>query len=137
MKLMEIKYIISPFLIAGFFAVAMLGVLAMNPAGGHGFACFASMAEGRPCVGDEDVFGSLNFHLNAFKDFSTAIFGGSIFAFLLLFLALSLTLIFITGLTTNLAISHQAQQLSKQHSFPPQRKIARWLSFHENSPNFS
>lgn len=131
------RQIIAIFLIAGFLGVAVFGIWAMHPAPGHSSVCIASVAKGQPCVGEKDVFGSLNFHLNAFKSFSTGIFNGSIFAALLLSAVLTLALASIFGQTTDFAINYQATRPLEQYSPHFQRKFIHWLALHENSPNFS
>lgn len=134
---METKQIFSLLLIAGFVAVAVFGVFAMHPQNSHGAGCIAAIAKGQPCLGEKDIFASLNFHINSFKEFSTAVFGGTIFAAFILFAALALALASILGQPTNFVTSCQARRFSEQRSLPLQRKFIHWLARHENSPNFA
>lgn len=66
------KLAFTIFLIVGFSAMTILGFWSMGHEG-HG-ACLASLAQGSLCPEAGSAFAFLNFHANAFKTFSSAVF---------------------------------------------------------------
>ncbi|KKU15255.1 MAG: hypothetical protein UX23_C0003G0027 [Parcubacteria group bacterium GW2011_GWB1_45_9] len=130
MKLLAVSLIL---MVAG---IAIFGSFAMNHGDGHGGCIASSFAFGANCL-KLDAISFIAFHLLALKSFSNAIL---ISAFLLAFLLA----VFVSAAGANQILNIRAASLSLRQffslsdSFLSQKlRLSRWLSFHENSPNFS
>jgi len=127
-------------LIMGFLGIAVFGVFAMNHGAEHGHnGCIAATAQGTDCPKGENTLSFLSFHLDAFRSFSTAIFGENLANTLILLIALVLAVAFgvvasINLAPSTLAINYYRRQFLESYSSPFRRKLTRWLAFHENSP---
>ena len=68
------KFWLTIVITASFLGIAVFGVFAMSH-GGHRYGgCVATTATGAPCPSESNALVSALFHLNAFKNFSTAAF---------------------------------------------------------------
>lgn len=134
------KLALTSFLIIGFIGIAVFGVFAMNHGSGHSHnGCIAATVQGTDCPKEENSLSFLNFHLDAFRSFSTATFGEYLASALLLLIALVLTVaVGIIGIIHSappvLATNYRRRQFLESHSFPFQRELTHWLALHENSP---
>jgi len=112
-------------LLISFVSIAVFGIFGMH-AGmqDHGGGCIAAAAQGTDCPKQADPVEYLTFHLDAFRDFSTATFGD--IATSLLILSLLVIGIVFGGLRGNLApprlprqdssiLKSDAQTLSGRH----------------------
>ncbi len=137
------KLALTIFLITGFIGIAVFGVFAMNHGSEHGHnGCIAATAKGVDCPKEEGAISFLNFHLDAFRSFSTATFGDNIAGALLLLIALILAVAggVVASIHTAppaLAVNYHRRQFLESYSFPFQREFTHWLALHENSPAFS
>mgnify|MGYP001603298821 CR=1 FL=1 len=123
--------------ISSFAGLAVFGILAPMHEAGHGI-CFAAAASGgKPPCPVKDPFGFANFHINIFKNFSTAAFTDSLTlaalsAVLLLMLAAALQ-----EFAPPFFVKLFPQFLSSPGYAPEKiatRKTLYWLSLHEASP---
>jgi hypothetical protein len=125
---------ITTFLIVSFVAIAVFGFTAMNHE--HQVGCLAEAASGQsmPCPA-HDAVGFLEFHLNAFKAFSLAIFGKIVD--ILIILALALVSIPLRRFLFFLASVFLAvrRRIREKISFYKEQLI-RWLCLFELSPSF-
>lgn len=114
--------------IVGFFGIAVFGVFAMNQ-GHNETGCIAASAHGAACPNEENTFSFIAFHLNAFKNFSTATFVG-------IFLVLIAALLSTTGrleIAPRYSVSKRPLNLGV---LLLKQRLTYWLSLHENSPSF-
>ena len=133
MNVMKSAY--AGIVIIAFVAIAVGGFLAMSR-DAHHYGCIAETATGANCP-ENNIFAAANFHLDVFRNFSTATFGTNLLASLLVLVLLVIG----TGLSTllgslvpprlNFAYSRYG---SEQFSPPPKQQFLRWLALHENSP---
>lgn len=134
------KATLTTFLIIGFIGIAVFGVFAMNHSSGHGHnGCIAATAKGMDCPKEENSLSFLNFHLDAFRSFSTATFGENLANAFLLLIALVLTAalgiaVSIRPAPPAFATNYRRRQFLESYSFPFQRELTHWLALHENSP---
>lgn len=121
----------------GFISVAVFGAFAMQPLH-HSGGCIAASVQGVVCPNQSNLFESLAFHLDALRDFSTAIFGAHIVASLLMLAMLiaGAGLALLLGATAPPQPSRMRARYRPRESFrsPLQQALLRWLSLHENSP---
>jgi len=122
-------------LISVFAAIAVFGVFMMDHGGQSHSGCIAATANGALCP-EGNALASIAFHLNAFKNFSTAIFASSIAALFILALALAYFLRLPAGLCAN-SFSEQRYFSNSfgEQVYPARKYILRWLALHENSPS--
>jgi hypothetical protein len=123
--------------LASFLAIAVFGVFAMNHGSGHDHeeGCIAATAQGTYCPKEGSVLSFLNFHLDAFRSFSVATFGGNLVNIMSLLTALVLVFFgIITSINPASGISYRRRQFLESYSFSFQREITHWLALHENSP---
>ncbi len=143
------KSLFTSWLIASYIGIAVFSVFGMhtqadmNMRGHEGMAttassnCIASMAKGVDCLKEAEPIDFVNFHIDAFRGFSLAIFGENLLASLLilalLFIGLGLGALFgrLSPPLLNLAYSRYGPE-----QFNPRAKhqLLRWLALHENSP---
>lgn len=134
------KVALTIFLITGFLGIAVFGVFTMNHGAEHCHSgCIAATAQGTNCPKGENTLSFLNFHLDAFRSFSTATFGENLANALLLLVALVLTVALAVLASINpappaLATNYHRRQFLESYSFPFQREFTHWLALHENSP---
>lgn len=130
------KRFLTAALILSFVVIAVFGFLGM----GHGHGCIATLAQGGECSNSANPFAITLFHLDAFKEFSTAVFGD---ASVSLISALGI-LVFAMGARglergvgqITLPVLTARRERSRQ-SFRAisQEKFSCWLALHENSPS--
>jgi len=132
------KVLLTIALFLSFLSVAVFGFLAINHGSDKHNACIAAIAGKMPCLAEEGLLSLINFHLNALKSFSMAVFDLaqiSAFNVALIFLSLMfLGRLFVSRFIPVLSkFVSPGFEISKQ---PNLFKInfIRWLSLHENSP---
>gem|GEM_PF-6616742 len=95
--------------------------------------CIASTADNTPCPGESDPLAVITFHLNSFRNFSTAtVTLFAMGAILLLGVAYGLR----WRLIGEKEFSHKliSAAFLKELPLPIKEQICYWLSLHENSP---
>ena len=133
----NMKTAISFFIILSFAGVAIFGFMAMNS---HSTGCIAETASGRgmPCP-SHDAAGFLEFHLNAFKAFSLAIFEKSVINVLDVLIVLFVGVAFITRRKFVPVFERTfyafRKRIREQISFYKEQFI-HWLCLFELSPSF-
>ena len=136
-KLKPMKPIIY-ILISSLLLLAVFGFVGMlmQMGNGHG-GCLAVQVRGFNCPNNPIAF--LNFHAEALKIFSTAVFS---YSFNSLFIFFSLLTFFSVLFFRQIFQAEQKRTRvlvkKKETSFassPLRRSISRWLSIHENSPS--
>jgi hypothetical protein len=131
------KFPLAYILLISFVGVALFGYTGMHTGmQNHEGGCIAALARGTDCPKQGNLVDYLAFHLDAFKNFSTATFND--IASSLLILSLFVALVTLWALRRrNLAPPKLAYFRLKQfNSFhpPSQDELIGWLSLHENSP---
>lgn len=127
-------------LILSFVGIAVFGVFAMNHGDNYGHnGCLAKTAQKIDCPKATGAISFLNFHLDAFKKFSTATLADNFANALLLFLALILVIRLkiianIQPASPVLVTNYHRRRFFESPSFPYQRELARWLALRKNSP---
>src|SRR3989338_1533603 len=81
---------LSILLIVGFLGIAIFGFMGMDTSGHGHMDCIATAIQGKVCPETLSVIGFINFHFNAARFFSTAVFGSLVIAALAILLALAL-----------------------------------------------
>ncbi len=124
------KFWLGIVLTLSFTAIAVFGAFAMNHGNGHS-GCIASVANGAPCP-ESDPAGFTAFHLNSFKNFSTAIFAS--FASVLFFGLFAFVALFLRRVWRMPVFRHQSAvralwRLENYHS-PFRSQFTRWLALH-------
>lgn len=133
----------APAVILGFIflSIAVFGVFAMNHGEEYGHAgCIGALARGMACPTETNgPLAFIEFHLSAFKSFSTASLGSLLaFAVLLLFLSLALTAVFNERRGEKpIEAAREQGRGADPPSYLATRYFIHWLSLHENSPSFS
>lgn len=129
---------VTALIIASFVGVAVFGIIVMNHGGKHG-GCLGATAQGGICPEKEGPWAFVNFHGEAFKKFSMAVFGSDLLDSLILLLLL----VFILGrlhdtlLDFGVAVfGADRTGLAKLSNIPLKRELRHYLSLHENSPTF-
>lgn len=127
------------FICLSFIGLAVFGFIGMNHGSGHGYnGCIAVMAKGVSCPEETNSLSFLNFHVNAFKSFSTAVFGGNALAALLFLAGLGLLIGSRVAADIFSAPPRLIEYSRYKHfleSFsPPRQKEFHWLALRENSP---
>ena len=127
-------------LVFSFVGVAVFGFAMMGDGSGHHGGCLAALAQRTDCPLANSWFSFINFHLNAFRNFSAAVFGSLSLlnaAAIILVLVSAVALVAILGSRAAVLLFiyyFRGRQFSKKPPFLSERKFARWLAFHENSP---
>ncbi len=130
------KFVFKAIFLASFLLVSVLGFAAMGDGVGH---CVASAMQGAVCP-NNDLFGFASFHLNFFRNFSSAAF--EMLAVGAVLLTLAVVLIFIS-LKSSGTFGFERTTIREIGAggggggFTPLRKIRYWLSLLENSPSSS
>lgn len=135
----KMKSALTIFLIFGLVGIAVFGVFSMNHGLGHGSSgCIAAITKGIDCPKETGNSFFINFHLNAFRGFSTAVVGTTVSNALFLF---AVSLLFGFGIRFSIGIVPFQSALCSRYkrsleSFvsPLQQKLIRWLALYENSP---
>lgn len=134
------KFAITTFLIFCLIGIAIFGVFTMNHSSGHSHnGCVAATSQGVDCSKETDALSFINFHLDAFRSFSTAIFGDNLAnaLFLLIVLMLPITdgvIVNIRQTQPTLTTNYQRRRFLESYPFQFQRELTHWLALHENSP---
>ena len=129
-------------LLIAFMGIVVFGLITMNHRNSYDHkSCIVATAQGTDCPKGTDSLSFVSFHLDAFKNFSTAVFGNNILS---IFLAI-VALISLVGFGVSLRVNVQPPQLglfSRRRRFlesfysPFQKELTSWLALHENSPVF-
>ena len=130
------KRFLTAALILSFVAIAVFGFLAI----GHGQGCIATLAQGGECRNDNNPFAATFFHLDAFKEFSTAVFGDAsvslALAFIIFVFAMAAqTLSRSAGQIALPVLAVRWERLHQSFGAISKEKLSRWLALHENSPS--
>ena len=134
------KSLVVIFLIFSFAAAAIFSLLAMNHGLDHAAGaggCFGALTQKIDCQKVIDPLVFFNFHLNAFRSFSTAVFGQnlpSLLWLIVLFLIGWLWLL-IKPVGPNAVNFHPLLKTSPESAVSvPLSPLRRWLARHEHSP---
>ncbi len=126
----RMKPLFATLMIISFTAVTLLGAFGMHLGmQSHDGNCIFAAAKGVDCPKGNSLIAYLNFHLDAYKDFSL-----TLLSYLLLALSLSAS-IFTFYLFKPLRPHFAKYRVENSHSHKRARKLTRWLSLRENSPN--
>ena len=133
------KISLTTSLLVSFVAIAVFGILAMNleAAIGH-VSCIAQTIQGAMCPESSGPFSFIDFHLSAFKSFSTAVFGGNTPALILATLFLLAAFAFPPPAflkTHSSFVTFHSQESSEP--ILSKKPFIHWLALHENSPSFT
>lgn len=126
-------------LLISFVGMAAFGILGMH-AGmqNHDGGCITSSVQGTDCPKQGDPISYLTFHIDAFREFSNAVFDENLLASLLALalLVVGVGLAFLSGNLAPPKLNPGYIFYRKRESFrsPPQQQFLRWLALHENSP---
>ncbi len=131
------KYL-GTFLLIGLIGVAVFGVFGIHTMNHSDGGCPIAITRGVVCPETGNIIKSLNFHLDALRDFSLATLGGQVSAFFLFFALLALWAFLGTPFGKYLvspSFSFSGCRYGvEQFSLPSKKKFLRWLALHENSP---
>ena len=140
------RFVLTVTLLIGFIGITGFGFIEMDHGGNHGMinnGCIAATVKGVGCPNGTGALDFLSFHLDAFRSFSSAVFGHNIVSLLLFLTALALLAFFDTAGSSSFRIL-ELSALSRSRRFleffsPPQiaQNLTRWLALHENSPAVS
>jgi len=136
------KFLLTTTLLVSFVGVAVFGFSGIHysDSQNHGGGCVFAASQGVDCPTQGSSVGYLTFHLDAFKGFSTAIFGESVMSLLLLVLA-SLFFIgrvcFVHSLFWPPKFALYRYRSKGSFPLPQTQELTRWLALHENSPTTS
>ena len=128
-------------LLISFVGVGALGILAMTSCEGLSFCRhFTAALGGASCPENLGPVDFVNFHLNAFKIFSTAVLCSGILGFILALALLVWSLVVASSATgaapflVDFGLGRYFY-LFENYFLSPQSQMARWLALHENSPS--
>lgn len=119
-------------IILSFLGMAVFSFLAMAGENGHmNLGCIASAVQNNASCPENNPIGIINFHINAFKTFSLAVFKYLNFAFLIF---LSFLIILFSGLIPGerQTFGFVSRILRTEPKF--QNRFIRWLALFEKSP---
>lgn len=126
----NMKFWLTAFLMTGFLSLAVFGALGMGDHGSHAaHGCVAAVAQSADCPPAANGLDSAAFHLDALKDFSTAVFGAdaAILAFLAaLFAMLLIDTVFLRNLRLPILVSTESRVV--QNPWLIRRETHRWLA---------
>ncbi len=133
------KVLLAILLILSFTSAAVFGVFLMNHKADHNYkGCVAATVQGTDCPKEKNNISFLNFHLDAFRNFSALIFNGNVASMLSLLVALALIAYFGVVKSSSawlvLAASYYLKHFSESNSFSFQPELIHWLALQENSP---
>ena len=134
------RFALTSLFIISFFGLAVFGFAGMGMADEHGHTdCVATAVQGAVCTEALGTVGSINFHTNAAKFFSTAVFGASASAILLAFFGLAFGISILSHLRIlPLLAKYRVPQFLLSPAALPKDAINSWLSLHEKrDPAFS
>lgn len=132
------KSAFATFIVIAFIAVAVFGIFVMNLEASEGHvSCLASTVKGAFCPESAGPLAFIDFHLSAFKSFSSAVFGPAVLVVLLIALVIVIpgigkAQVFAPGLSTIFSDSRLALE-----PLLSERRHRHWLALHENSPSFA
>ncbi|MDO8557426.1 MAG: hypothetical protein Q7R98_03100 [Candidatus Jorgensenbacteria bacterium] len=129
------KQVFAVLIVLGFLGVAVFGFYAMH----HGQNCIAMAAQGLiGCPLTNAAASSVNFHIDAFRSFSSAVFSAESIAisFVLILFALALAVLIERNTAEKFlyAVPSLMRQSDRSRALALQKRI-RWFSKKENSPN--
>lgn len=127
------KIALSGIVIIGLFGLAIFSFTNMAMADGHGHMnCIATVVQGSVCPEAPGTVGFINFHANAAKFFSTAVFGVSALLALTAFLTITLmTLISDRLRELPLGANYRLSRCLLVPTSLPNEALNYWLLLHE------
>ena len=136
------KSVLTILLILGFIGITIFGFAIMHYGNGYGSGnCIAAIILGTDCPRANDALAFATFHINALNFFTTAVFGLSSFAnILLIFLALIIFLRFGLIFNQSLVLAKNAFQASYSrffefHLFFRKEIIRRFTLLNKRNPH--
>ncbi|MBI2042140.1 MAG: hypothetical protein HYT21_00070 [Candidatus Nealsonbacteria bacterium] len=127
------KSALTTLLLIGFVGTVIFGFISMSHKNDTNHNCIAATAQSADCPKASNSLSFAVFHLDAFKNFSTAVFGNSVLSAFLFFVYLVLLAGFVGLKPPQPNLFFQRRQSFESFSLP-QGKRTRWLALHENSP---
>ncbi len=131
------KSALATILIVGFAGIAVFGIFAMNHGGSDHGGCIAAASSGINCPNEGEGLSFLNFHIDTFRNFTTATFGGGMAALFAVFVLIAagfcIGAIRGNGTSPKLALAFYRSPEEFFHS-PFTIRLNHWLALHENSP---
>lgn len=132
------RSLISLLLIIGFLGIAIFGFMGMGIDGHGHMDCIATAVQGKICPEAFGAVGFINFHFNAARFFSTAVFGSLVLPALAVLLALALVTSILNRLRDlPLIAKYRLPQFLLAPVFLPKDALNYWLLLHEKrDPRF-
>ncbi|KKT41365.1 MAG: hypothetical protein UW28_C0010G0006 [Parcubacteria group bacterium GW2011_GWA2_44_13] len=129
--------VVSAFILISFAGIALFGFIVMEHEGHGHIGCIAATSQGGGCPQSKE-FDFTIFHLEAYKSFSSSILAGSFSPLLFLLALFLIAALFIcpAGILLQNSIFFAGTIYSPPVYFHKE-EFTRWLSLHEQSPNFS
>lgn len=130
------KSLFTTIVLAIFIGIAMFGIFGIHIGmKNHRGGCITATAQGTDCPKQSNLVDYLAFHIDAFKNFSTATFSDTAASLLILSL-LVFVIAFGAWLEDMAPPQFSYHRLKIPCSFkPPQYELLCWLALHENSPS--
>ena len=127
------KLALTTALILSFFGLAVLGFANMRMAIGHNNMenCIATAVQGTVCPEAPGTVGFINFHANAARFFSTAVFGASVSAIVAFFMRAFGTSFLNHLRVLPLLAKYRLPQFLLSPAALPKDALNSWLSLHE------
>lgn len=136
--ILSMKFLFTILLVASFIGVAVFGTFGMGHMQNNGGICIAEIASGTNCPQKTDPIVFADFYLNAFKSFSLATFDGNVMnslLFLFGFLVLVILVISSPSFFKLPRLAFVGYRSGDSFFSSEERKLAKWLALHENSPS--
>ena len=123
---------LSILLIIGFLGIAIFGFMGMGTDGHGHMDCIATAVQGKICPETFGVAGFINFHFNAARFFSTAVFGSLALTALAVFLSFALVTLILSRLRDlPLIAKYRLPQFLLAPASLPKDALNYWLLLHE------
>lgn len=130
------RLVFTSIVLASFIGLAVFGFMGMNHGNSDGHAgCLAASANGTTCPGFLNILGIANFHIDAFKTFSSVPFDGSLTILFLLLLTACVGYRFLIRAVPPNAFSFLRFRSRESSKDFLKKSFTRWLALHENSPS--
>ncbi|MDO8430106.1 MAG: hypothetical protein Q7S73_01955 [bacterium] len=130
------KTLFAILLISAFASIAVFGIFAMNQGEHAHNGCIAETANGALCPDETNIFASIAFHLNTFKNFSSATSESFMLGALLAIFIFTSILRAFFGFLENFSDKQLFSfNYFNEPDFTQKEFIRSWLSLHENSPS--
>jgi hypothetical protein len=131
------KSALAALLIVGFAGIAIFGIFAMSHSESDHSGCIAAATSGTNCPNEGEGLSFLNFHIETFRNFTTATFGEGGMALTIVFVLIAagfcIGAIRGNGISQKLALAlyRSPEELFRS---PFTIRLNHWLALHENSP---